>query len=208
VRSTNLTNCPVSRGGILAVVLVYTLFAALWILLSDKLVQLIFSDPDQIILVSMLKGWLYVGVTSLLLYGLMQRRVGGVAATKPTPVSSLWQSLPFLSLAAVIVALTGASIIHTFIHQKEEDVGRLQAVADLKAQQITDWLRERQVTRTLFRPVIFSPDSTAAGKSQVIDTAANGCKYSWNNCARMGDSALSCCSIQEVRNCGEATRLR
>ena len=120
------------------------MFSAGWILLYDQLVQLLFSDPNQIILVSKLKSWLFVVVTSLLLYGLMQRWVGGVAASEATTGVSHRLSLPFLSLAVVIVALTSASIIHTLINQKEIEVARLQAIADLKARQITDWLRERQ----------------------------------------------------------------
>ena len=55
------------------IVITYAAFAALWILLSDQLVILIFSDPQQIALFSTLKGWLFVAVTSLLL-ALMVRR--------------------------------------------------------------------------------------------------------------------------------------
>ena len=47
---------PASQGGILAIVLIYTLFAGLWILLSDKVVQLMFNDPAQITLTSMFKA--------------------------------------------------------------------------------------------------------------------------------------------------------
>ncbi|MGZ5075930.1 MAG: PAS domain-containing protein [Methylobacter sp.] len=132
------------RSNILTIVLVYAMFAAGWILLSDKLVQMYFTDPDQIILASMLKGWLYVGITSLLLYGLMQRRRGDLAATKITVSGSLWFSLPFLSLAAVIIAFTSMTIFHTFMDHKEEETGRLQAIADLKARQITDLLKQKQ----------------------------------------------------------------
>jgi diguanylate cyclase (GGDEF)-like protein/PAS domain S-box-containing protein len=54
-------------------VLVYAAFASLWILLSDKAVAWMFSDPASITLASMIKGWLFVGVTSLLLFGLIRR---------------------------------------------------------------------------------------------------------------------------------------
>ena len=65
----------------LRVVLVYAAFACLWILLSDRLVALLFSDPQTIALVSTIKGWLFVGVTSLLLYGLIKRLAAQVTAT-------------------------------------------------------------------------------------------------------------------------------
>ncbi|MGZ8186148.1 MAG: PAS domain-containing protein [Methylobacter sp.] len=133
-----------SHSGILAVVLVYAVFAACWILLSDKLVQMIYSNPDRIILASMLKGWLFVGVTSFLLYSLMLRWVGGSAVSKALSADSRRHGWPFISLAAVIIVFTGAGIFNTFIHHKEEEVSRLQAVAALKTRQIADWLRERQ----------------------------------------------------------------
>src|SRR3990167_7065088 len=60
----------------LRLVLIYAAFAALWILLSDKALEWLFSDPAQIIRISLFKGWLFVAVTSLLLYGLVRRLLG------------------------------------------------------------------------------------------------------------------------------------
>ncbi|MBS1228414.1 MAG: luxQ [Proteobacteria bacterium] len=65
----------------LRVVLVYAAFAGLWILLSDHLLALLLHDPQTIALVSTVKGWLFVAVTSLLLYGLIKRLAAQVAAT-------------------------------------------------------------------------------------------------------------------------------
>ena len=65
----------------LRVVLIYAAFAGLWILLSDRLVALLVSDPQTIALVSTIKGWLFVAVTSLLLYGLIKRLAARIAAT-------------------------------------------------------------------------------------------------------------------------------
>jgi PAS domain S-box-containing protein len=56
-------------------VLGYAVFAGLWILFSDRAVGLLFNDPQQIVAVSTLKGWLFVAVTSLLLYGLIRRQL-------------------------------------------------------------------------------------------------------------------------------------
>lgn len=61
--------------GPLRVVLIYALFSFLWILFSDQAVELLFKDRATMILVSMLKGWLFVAVTSLLLYVLVSRLV-------------------------------------------------------------------------------------------------------------------------------------
>ena len=70
---SHLTNGPPSRRKILAVIAVYILFSAGWLVLSDNVLPLLFSDPNRIIQVGMLNGWLLVGVTSWLLYTLMRR---------------------------------------------------------------------------------------------------------------------------------------
>ncbi len=56
---------------IFRVVLIYTVFASLWILLSDKAIDLVFRSREMLILASTIKGWLFVVVTGLLLYGLL-----------------------------------------------------------------------------------------------------------------------------------------
>jgi PAS domain S-box-containing protein len=66
---------PTARApaDVLRVVLAYAVFASLWNLLSDTVVHLLVSDPARIVLVSTIKGWLFVAVTTLLLYALIRR---------------------------------------------------------------------------------------------------------------------------------------
>lgn len=64
------TRAPID---VLRVVLAYGVFASLWILLSDTVVGWLFSDPARIVQVSTIKGWLFVVVTSVLLYALIRR---------------------------------------------------------------------------------------------------------------------------------------
>lgn len=61
------------RRGVLRIVLIYAAFASLWILFSDLAAGRLFSDPALLELASILKGWLFVAVTTLLLYGLLRR---------------------------------------------------------------------------------------------------------------------------------------
>jgi PAS domain S-box-containing protein len=61
------------RIGPARIVLLYAAFAALWILLSDEAVAWLFPDRESLIQASMVKGWLFVAVTSLLLYFLISR---------------------------------------------------------------------------------------------------------------------------------------
>ena len=50
----------------------YGLFAALWILLSDRALVALVSDPHTIGRLSIYKGWAFVAVTGLLLYGTLR----------------------------------------------------------------------------------------------------------------------------------------
>ncbi|HEY5718357.1 MAG TPA: EAL domain-containing protein [Motiliproteus sp.] len=56
----------------LRISLLYALFAALWIAASDQLVTTLFSD---ISIVHTYKGWAFVIITSVLLYGLLQHEI-------------------------------------------------------------------------------------------------------------------------------------
>ena len=53
----------------------YAAFSGAWILLSDHALTLLPLDLQQLALVSVLKGWLFVLVTSFFLYGLIRHRV-------------------------------------------------------------------------------------------------------------------------------------
>lgn len=128
----------------LGIVLVYATFAALWILLSDRILLWLFADPVDLALASTLKGWAFVLCTSLLLLGLLRRRERAGSVPRP-PVAMRRPLLPFALLTLAIVAITAAGIANLFVQQERTEVARLQAIADLKARQIGDWLHERQI---------------------------------------------------------------
>jgi two-component system cell cycle sensor histidine kinase/response regulator CckA len=145
---TNSTRSQVPGSGtegIIRVVLLYAAFSALWILLSDKAVEWLFHEPEQITLASTFKGWLFVAVTSLLLYGQMRRMLGPTGTElKLPPVAGRRLLLPMALVAVAIIVLTAGNIVRTFKQETSKEVARLQAIADLKAGQISDWLRERE----------------------------------------------------------------
>ncbi|MFP8777805.1 sensor histidine kinase [Hydrogenophaga sp. RWCD_12] len=72
---------PRPSQGALRVALVYAAFAGVWILLSDRAMGLLFSDPEMLVEASMVKGWAFVAVTTLLLYVLVTRLVGQLNAS-------------------------------------------------------------------------------------------------------------------------------
>jgi PAS domain S-box-containing protein len=70
---------PQSRAGRIArrTTLVYAVAAGMWILLSDRLAGALFSDPETLMRVAMLKGFAFVGCTALLLYGVLRAQLVG-----------------------------------------------------------------------------------------------------------------------------------
>ena len=50
------------------IVVIYAVVAALWILFSDRAMSFFFKDPAHLTLVSTLKGWFFVAITSLMLF--------------------------------------------------------------------------------------------------------------------------------------------
>jgi len=64
---------PSNLPGVLRIVLAYALFASLWILFSDEAIFWLTTKPEEFIRISIFKGWLFVAVTSLLLFTLLRR---------------------------------------------------------------------------------------------------------------------------------------
>jgi len=65
-------------GTTLRIVGIYLIFGGLWILFSDRLLEALVRDPRVIVQVSLLKGWLYVLVTGLLLMRLIHDSVSQI----------------------------------------------------------------------------------------------------------------------------------
>src|SRR5690606_8450080 len=57
----------------LRIAVTYGILAALWILLSDKLLALWLQSPEHLALASTIKGWGFVVVTAMLLFALLVR---------------------------------------------------------------------------------------------------------------------------------------
>jgi len=62
------------------VVLWYMAFGACWILFSDLAVTLLIKDTNERALFNLLKGWFYIAITAALLFYLMRRKFGELAA--------------------------------------------------------------------------------------------------------------------------------
>ncbi|MFN4004213.1 MAG: EAL domain-containing protein [Hylemonella sp.] len=126
----------------LAVVLIYACFAALWILLSDHVVERLFPDPQAFLLASTLKGWAFVALTSALLYGLLRRRspAAPASATAAAP-ASLAPALLVLGIG--VSAAVALSVWRSIADEREQVAAQLRTVSHSKAREIEDWLVER-----------------------------------------------------------------
>ncbi len=57
-----------------AIAVKYFIFGFLWILLTDRLLLFLLGDAERVQQAQTLKGWFYVGITTLLVYGLVYRQ--------------------------------------------------------------------------------------------------------------------------------------
>ena len=132
---------PLTRAHVLNVVLTYAAVASLWILLSDKAVEWLFSTPAQFALASTIKGWLFIVITATLLYAMLRRRIDQPTVSS-TP--SRRQLLPFVLFNGLIIALTVMAIAQNINLTQDKEATRLETVADLKGKRITEWLNSRE----------------------------------------------------------------
>lgn len=71
-----MAETPRSNGrAALKIAAIYALAGGLWILLSDKALELLIPDPFLIQKIQTIKGWVYVLITALLVYMLVRRHL-------------------------------------------------------------------------------------------------------------------------------------
>jgi diguanylate cyclase (GGDEF)-like protein/PAS domain S-box-containing protein/putative nucleotidyltransferase with HDIG domain len=66
----------------LKITLIYFVIGSLWILLSDKLVEFLVSNPDTRIIVAIVKGWAYVFITGIIIFYLIYNEMNEVINSK------------------------------------------------------------------------------------------------------------------------------
>ncbi|MBT0663471.1 PAS domain S-box protein [Geobacter pelophilus] len=64
------------------IVLIYSVVSSLWILLSDRMLSQFVTDKELITLLATIKGWFFVLVTAILLYGLISRLAARIGVVK------------------------------------------------------------------------------------------------------------------------------
>lgn len=125
----------------------YLVFASLWIFASDRLLTLALNDPDLLIWIGTAKGFVFVGVTTLLLFLLLRICDDRKVETDATPSFSpqIRQLVGVFLGLMLIVPLVGFGIVRLHGPQiREAAFADLHAIADLKAGQIESWLGDRR----------------------------------------------------------------
>lgn len=125
----------------LRVALVYAGLASLWILLSDRWVERLLNDPEARTLASITKGWVFVAVTSLLLYVLVRRLAPAGEHRRQTggPGDRALAAL----VGTTILLLTIAGLALALRQQRLTTEQALRSVADLRASQASAWAAAR-----------------------------------------------------------------
>ena len=134
------------RHAALRVVLLYALFSAAWILGSDWVLERLVGDPRLLAPWSTFKGWLYVGVSSALIYGVLWRAhrwrdPALLASEEDDGLRPVWQ--PVLAVAGVVAALAASTIYFAYAQTRLQQGARLQAIADLQGDRLESWMSER-----------------------------------------------------------------
>lgn len=134
------------HGGLLRTrtVAAYGLFASLWILGSDSVLDLLMQDREALVRIGTYKGWLFVVIISALLYWLMRPETPPPAG-HPEPQGSIrpWLA-PFAVSMILIAVLTGAVLVSAY--RDHRDAVWLPAVGVLAAFACAAWMflqRER-----------------------------------------------------------------
>ena len=131
----------------ITVTAIYAVLAAGWIYASDALLGLLISDPALLTALETLKGWLFVAITSVLLFYLLRNNAPSEPSTERAEVAgfSIW---PPLAILLVFVAVVAAAAYLVYRHiataarlHAQETVA---AVAQLKAGQLGAWILDRR----------------------------------------------------------------
>ncbi|HEX6361884.1 MAG TPA: PAS domain-containing protein, partial [Albitalea sp.] len=123
------------------IVAAYAFFASLWIFASDTLLGWLVADPVWLSALGMLKGWLFVAVTSVLLWMALRRaRSRAAPASPPAERPAQPMSRLLLGIVAVVVAIAALAVEFSQSLERRREAVRLETLADLRAGQITEWV--------------------------------------------------------------------
>ena len=117
----------------LKMVVIFLVYSLAWIFLSDKLILILINDPKYITDLQTIKGFLYVGITSLILYGFLWKTFSNITESKmmiANRLSLLAHTVMSISECVVITNLENEIIfinkafLKTYGYKKKELIGQ------------------------------------------------------------------------------------
>ncbi len=130
-----------ARRAALRIALVYALAAGLWILGSDWLLSQLIRDPDWLLRAQTAKGWVFVGVSALLLYVLV-RRIALARPAQPQAEAARprvrWT--PLIAGALLISAATASMLWYDHRELTADASAELRTTASMRSREISTWL--------------------------------------------------------------------
>ncbi|AMC35103.1 PAS domain-containing protein [Janthinobacterium sp. B9-8] len=131
---------------ILKIALTYAAIAGLGVVLSSKIIEMLYAPTHSFEGLTTLKDWLLIVYSVLLLYVMWKRLPESENGLNPKQHTSYGNKLgiSFSLLALVILLLSGAGIAYRVSQIEKINEARIQIVTDVKLRQITDWLKERE----------------------------------------------------------------
>jgi PAS domain S-box-containing protein len=121
----------------------YALFGALWISSSDTLLAALVADRDQLVQLGLIKGWLFIGVTALILYLGLGWNPQREAAAAPTVRVPGRLAKPMLGIAALAALLGMALFSGVYVEHEKHEALRLEAMAQMEAAHLAEWSEQR-----------------------------------------------------------------
>ncbi len=131
----------------LTIVLIYALFAVIWIAASDKLLALVISDHEMMTVLSIGKGFLFIVITSLALYLLLNFYEKKTSHANQNIYSDKLASrrLALLFASQIILMPLIPAVLYEWQGQqvKKTALSDLTAFSKVKRERIQNWLNER-----------------------------------------------------------------
>lgn len=128
----------------LRLALVYAVAGAAWILGSDWLLGALMPDPELRQQIGAFKGWAFVGVTAVLLYGLLRRQAGPSTLPDSRPLAPRRIGWLALVLGALVVAAT-AQLVRVRAERFDASIAQqVASMATLRAREVAHWLLQRR----------------------------------------------------------------
>jgi PAS domain S-box-containing protein len=140
-----------NRGAI-RIAVIYLIVGCLWILFSDQLVAAISTSSAMMTQLSMLKGWVYVLGTALLIYWLIHEETAALRASEEQ-IRLITDATPAL------IAYVDSTLRYQFANQAYREYYRL------KPSQINGTTMEKVVGPNIYSGVASSVQSALAGQA-------------------------------------------